>query len=166
MTESAKRNPGELTQLLIAWSQGDTRALEQLAPLVFSFMPETARRYGLQLAPRDERCDPRKIADAAARYLEDLTKFFGRDADAMTSAMLAYNWGKTSVARALPELKAKNLQPINFWTSLENNAQLSLPLSSEGQNYAPRFFAAAILGETPQRFGLEIRRLSTYTTIR
>ena len=45
MTESAKRNPGALTQLLIAWSQGDARALEQLAPLVYAELRKLAHRY-------------------------------------------------------------------------------------------------------------------------
>ncbi len=130
---------------------------------LFSFMPGTAQRYGLRLTPSDERCDPRKIAQAAAHYLEDLTKLYGRNADALTLAMLAYNWGDTRVSRAVAELKAKNVHPINFWTLLENNARLSIPMNSESQNYAPRFFAAAILGETPQRFGLETQRLSAYT---
>jgi soluble lytic murein transglycosylase-like protein len=133
---------------------------------LFSFMPETAERYGLQLTPKDERCDPRKIAHAAARYLEDLTRIFGQDADSMTLAMLAYNCGESCVAHAIEELKAMNLQPISIWTLLENNARLSIPLSMESQNYAPRFFAVAILGENPQRFGLEIQRLSAYTTAR
>jgi serine/threonine protein kinase len=133
---------------------------------LFSFMPGTAERYGLQLTPEDERCDPRKIAQAAARYLGDLTRLFGQDADAMTLAMLAYNCGETCATRAIAELKAMNFQPISFWTLLENNARLSVPLGAESQNYAPRFFAAAILGENPQRFGLEIQRLSAYTSAR
>ena len=45
MTESAKRNPSELTQLLIAWSQGDARALEQLTPLVYAELRKIAHRY-------------------------------------------------------------------------------------------------------------------------
>jgi len=45
MTESAKRTPGELTQLLIAWSQGDASALEQLAPLVYAELRKLAHRY-------------------------------------------------------------------------------------------------------------------------
>lgn len=133
---------------------------------LFSFMPRTAERYGLRLAPEDDRCDPRKIAHAAALYLEDLRRLFGSGADAMTLAMTAYNSGETRVAGAIAELKAMNFQPISFWTLLENNARLSVPLYAESQNYAPRFFAAAILGENPQRFGLEIQRLSAYTTAR
>jgi RIO-like serine/threonine protein kinase len=140
-------------------SNADARGL-------FSFMAGTAERYGLQLTPEDERCDPRKIAQAAARYLEDLTRRFGQDADTMTLAMLAYNCGESCVGRAIEELKAMNLQPTNFWTLLENNARLSAPLGAESRRYTPRFFAAAILGENPQRFGLEIQRLSAYTTAR
>jgi RNA polymerase sigma factor (TIGR02999 family) len=45
MTESAIRDPGELTQLLIAWSQGDARALEQLTPLVYAELRKIAHRY-------------------------------------------------------------------------------------------------------------------------
>jgi membrane-bound lytic murein transglycosylase D len=131
---------------------------------LFSFMPFTAERYGLRLSPEDERCDPRKIAQAAARYFEDLTRLFGRDADAMTLAMLAYNCGENCATHAIAELKAMNFRPISFWTLLENNERLSVPLNDESQNYTPRFFAAAILGENPQRFGLEIQRLSDYTT--
>jgi serine/threonine protein kinase len=133
---------------------------------LFSFMPGTAERYGLRTAPVDERCDPRKIAQAAARCLEDLTRFFGQDADAMTLAMLAYNSGEKRATRAIAELKAMNFRPISFWTILENNSRLSVPLNDESQNYTPRFFAAAILGENPQRFGLEIQRLSAYTNAR
>jgi serine/threonine protein kinase len=133
---------------------------------LFSFMPATAERYGLRLTPEDERCDPRKIAQAAARYLEDLTRLLGRDADAVTLAMLAYNCGETCATRDMAEVKAMNFRPISFWTLLENNERLSVPLSAESQNYTPRFFAAAILGENPQRFGLEIQRLSAYTSAR
>jgi RNA polymerase sigma factor (TIGR02999 family) len=45
MTELVKRNSGALTQLLIAWSQGDAAALEQLAPLVYVELRKLAHRY-------------------------------------------------------------------------------------------------------------------------
>jgi RNA polymerase sigma factor (TIGR02999 family) len=45
MTESAKLTPGALTQLLIAWSQGDANALEQLTPLVYAELRKLAHRY-------------------------------------------------------------------------------------------------------------------------
>src|SRR5262245_8984063 len=131
---------------------------------LFSFMPETAERYGLRLAPEDERCNPRKIADAAARYLDDLTKIFGEEADGRSWSMMAYKCGERCVNRALADLKGKNIERCSFWVLVDNNARLSVPLRQETRNYAPRFFAAAILGEYPERFGMEIQRLSTYTT--
>jgi RNA polymerase sigma-70 factor, ECF subfamily len=45
MTEAAKQNTGELTQLLIAWSKGDARALEQLTPLVYAELRKLAHSY-------------------------------------------------------------------------------------------------------------------------
>jgi RNA polymerase sigma factor (TIGR02999 family) len=45
MAESGKRDPGELTQLLVAWGGGDARALEQLAPLVYDELRKLAHRY-------------------------------------------------------------------------------------------------------------------------
>jgi RNA polymerase sigma factor (TIGR02999 family) len=45
INESAKPASGELTQLLIAWSSGDARALDQLAPLVYAELHRLAHRY-------------------------------------------------------------------------------------------------------------------------
>lgn len=52
MTELQPQNPGELTQLLIAWSEGDEGALDQLAPLVYGELRKMARR-----SMRRERAD-------------------------------------------------------------------------------------------------------------
>ncbi|HKX33690.1 MAG TPA: sigma-70 family RNA polymerase sigma factor [Blastocatellia bacterium] len=45
MNESAKQAPGELTQLLTAWSRGDAGALERLTPLVYAELHQLAHRY-------------------------------------------------------------------------------------------------------------------------
>ncbi|NOT62132.1 MAG: protein kinase [Acidobacteria bacterium] len=129
---------------------------------LFSFMPQTAERFGLRLTPQDERCDPHKIADAAARYLIHLRERFGADADAMTLALVAYNAGETYVGDNVARLQALDLAPLNFWTLLEHNDRQATPLRPESQSYVPRFWAAAVLGEHPQRFGLEIQPLSAY----
>ena len=55
------------------------------------FMPETARRYGLQ-----NPHDPKAAIDAAAHYLRDLLiRFDGR----LDLALAAYNAGEDRVAR-------------------------------------------------------------------
>ncbi|HZM86709.1 MAG TPA: sigma-70 family RNA polymerase sigma factor [Blastocatellia bacterium] len=38
-------SPNEVTQLLLAWSQGDRSALEELIPLVYDELHKMARRY-------------------------------------------------------------------------------------------------------------------------
>ena len=61
-------------------------------------MPETARRYGLMVSPvRDERLDPVRATDAAARYLRDLYAQFG----SWPLALAAYNWGENNLAEAI-----------------------------------------------------------------
>jgi RNA polymerase sigma-70 factor (ECF subfamily) len=44
MSESTKPAHGELTQLLMAWSEGDERALDRLAPLVYAELRRLAHR--------------------------------------------------------------------------------------------------------------------------
>jgi RNA polymerase sigma factor (TIGR02999 family) len=43
--------PGEVTRLLLAWRQGDDRALEQLIPLVYGELHRMAERYLRQERP-------------------------------------------------------------------------------------------------------------------
>lgn len=64
-------------------------------------------------------------------------------------------------------LNAKNNEDKerNFWTLVANQGRLDHLFQSENKNYVPRFFAAAILGENPLAFGVEMRPLSTYTKI-
>ncbi len=64
---------------------------------LYQFMPATARQFGLQLSPRDERLDARKNARAAAQYLKLLHRRFGN----WPLAFAAYNCGQGRVAAAL-----------------------------------------------------------------
>jgi len=64
---------------------------------LYQFMPATAREFGLQLAPRDERLDAAKNARAAARYLKKLHARFG----SWELALAAYNCGQGRVSKTL-----------------------------------------------------------------
>ncbi|MFN0119379.1 MAG: sigma-70 family RNA polymerase sigma factor [Blastocatellia bacterium] len=45
MTTIPPRNPSDVTQLLVAWSNGDTSALDQLVPLVYDELHRLAHNY-------------------------------------------------------------------------------------------------------------------------
>lgn len=65
---------------------------------IWQFMPDTARRYGLQVDDYiDERMDFVKSTDAAMRYLRDLYDIFG----SWTLAAAAYNRGENGLQRDL-----------------------------------------------------------------
>lgn len=65
---------------------------------IWQFMPDTARRYGLQVDDYiDERLDFAKSTDAAMRYLQDLHTIFGN----WTLTAAAYNRGENGLQRDL-----------------------------------------------------------------
>lgn len=64
---------------------------------LFQLMPDTAKRFGLSLWPRDERYQPEPSATASARYLKAL---YNRFHD-WRLALAAYNDGEGSVEKLL-----------------------------------------------------------------
>jgi FHA domain/Transglycosylase SLT domain len=132
---------------------------------LFQFLGPTAEHYGV---PSSERTDVAKMAPAAARYFRDNIMSFGDDSMSVALAISGYNRAPESVKRDLRNvLSAANNEDKerNFWTLIANQGKLDHFFQNENKNYVPRFFAAAILGETPWAFGIEMRPLSTYTTI-
>ena len=132
---------------------------------LFQFLGPTAEHYGVASA---DRTDVAKMAPAAARYFRDNIMSFGDDSMSVALAIAAYNRAPESVKRDLRNvLSAANNEDKerNFWTLIANQGKLDHFFQSENKNYVPRFFAAGILGETPWAFGIEMRPLSTYTTI-
>jgi tetratricopeptide (TPR) repeat protein len=129
---------------------------------ILPFVPGTARFYGLD--PKD-RCDVKKSAETAARYMADRTAEFGTGPDSMQLAILSYSRAPGSVMRDIRTLARKPAAERNVWFLIDNAGELDAFFQNEAVKYVPRFFAAAIVGETPQAFGIQTAPLSTYTVI-
>jgi hypothetical protein len=126
---------------------------------MFQFLPKTGQHYGLTA---DELLDVEKSADAAARYLAANLKRFNSDAMKEALAMLAYNRGESNVERDLASFVNEQNRACSICALTEQREQLDKTFREESVYYVPRFFAAAIIGENPQVFGLETQPLSSF----
>ena len=105
----------------------------------WQFMAATAKVYGLKRTHWiDERRDPVKSTEAAARYLKDLYAIFND----WYLVLAAYNAGQQRVSKAISESESRD-----FW---------GLDLPSQTEEYVPRFVAAVILAENPERYGFDV----------
>ncbi len=126
---------------------------------LFQFVPQTAEQYGVA---RGDMCDVEKMAPAAAHYIADRMAELGDDSQSMTLVLLSYNRGAESVREALRRLRETDSHyERNFWTLFANRDKLDDTFRNESAYYIPSFFAAAIIGENPQTFGLQTPPLST-----
>jgi len=125
---------------------------------LFQFLPQTARSYGVS---REEMCDAEKMTPAAAAYIADRMAELGDDAESMTLVLLTYNRGDTSVRDTLRELRDTEGFERNFWTLFAHREKLDESFRRESAYYVPNFFAAAIIGENPEAFGIQMPALST-----
>jgi hypothetical protein len=131
---------------------------------LFQFLGPTAEGYGV---PASERTNIPKMSVAAARYFRDNIMSFGSDPMSVALSIAGYNRAAESVKRDLRNvLNMPNNEDKerSFWTLIANQGVLDEAFQKENVNYVPRFFAAAIFGETPWAFGAKTRPLSTYTT--
>jgi len=109
---------------------------------MWQFMASRARAYGLERDWWvDERQDPVKSTQAAARHLHDLYNEFGD----WYLAMAAYNSGPGTVQNAV-----KRTGYADFWQLYKRNV-----LPKETRNYVPIILAVTIMAKNPMQYGLE-----------
>jgi hypothetical protein len=137
---------------------------------MFQFTQATGRLHGLNIRPGaspanpDERCEPEPAARAASSYMKALMLRFGTGPLSVPLAVGSYNSGEGGLSTNLKAALEKNeSQERSFWTLVANAESLSKQFQLENVKYVPKFFAAAIVGENPQDFGLKLQKLSTYS---
>lgn len=126
---------------------------------MFQFVPATGEHYGLSA---EGLLDVDKSADAAARYIADGINQFSSDRMKEALAILAYNRGGKTVESDLAALVNEQNRACSICALTEQRDKLDKTFRNESVYYVPRFFAAAIVGENPQTFGLQTRPLSTF----
>jgi membrane-bound lytic murein transglycosylase D len=137
---TAQKVPPELVWVAEVESSFDRRARSPAgAAGLFQLMPETAKRFGLSLWPRDQRFQPEPSATASAQYLKTLYDHF-KD---WRLALAAYNAGEGTVQKLLDRHKTRSYDDI------------AEHLPAETQMYVPR--VEAILR---QREGASLEELS------
>ncbi len=136
----AQKVPPELVWLAEVESSFDRRAESPVgAAGLFQLMPDTAKRFGLSLWPRDQRFQPQASASASAQYLRQLHDRFGD----WRLALAAYNAGEGRVQRLLDHYQTRNYDYI------------APHLPAETQMYVPRVEAVI-----KQREGVNLEELS------
>ena len=152
--------PKDLVYLALVESGFKVKAYSRAkASGMWQFIPETGKRYGLDVNFWvDMRRNPVLATDAAAKYLSRLYDEFGD----WLLAMAAYNCGEGRVRRLIAEMKADTTrdssQAITYW---------DLALPKETMRYVPRILAAMVIGHFPEHYEMNIvpQHLPEYDTV-
>lgn len=128
---------------------------------LFQFICPTAKGYGVAC---EDRTNIEKMAPAAASYLSDRISEFGVGPMSVALSIAGYNRSPASVRRDLHDVVNSENKERSFWNLVANSTKLDHWFQGENIKYVPKYFGAAIVGENPLQFGLEMQALSTYIT--
>ena len=144
--------PGDLVYLaLIESGFSNTATSRAKAVGMWQFMKGTAKYYDLRVDSWvDERRDPLKATDAAARHLRDLKARFG----SVYLAAAAYNAGSGRVSRGLRRLRFE-AHAVNADAAFFRLYDTRL-LRRETKDYVPKLIAAALIAKEPARYGFTV----------
>ena len=120
--------PSEIQFLSIVESGLDPKIKSPVGAMgLWQFMPATGREYGMLVnLDIDDRMDPEKSTEGAAKYLKALYKMFGN----WEVALAAYNCGPGNVRKAIRKSGGKT----TFWGIYDH-------LPKETRSYVPQFQA-------------------------
>jgi membrane-bound lytic murein transglycosylase D len=112
---------------------------EVVAAGIWSFVPQTAKRYGLRVDDElDERLDVAKETDAAIAYLTDNKNLFAGD---WHLALLSYTLGENTVQKMVAKAGYRDVFRL---------ADEGFIKAGDGDNYVPKFIAAVIIMNNPE----------------
>ena len=141
--------PDDLKYLMVIESNLSPLAKSSVgAAGMWQFMPETGRKYGLEVnANIDERYNIEKATRAACAYLKESYEMYG---DWMTVAA-SYNAGQNGITRRLEQQGVDNA--MDLW------------LVEETSRYMFRILTAKLMLENPKAYGFIIKRSQLYPYI-
>jgi membrane-bound lytic murein transglycosylase D len=142
----AKENvPLEIKYLAIVESALNPKAVSRMgATGLWQFMYHTGKQYNLKIDSYvDERSDPLKSSEAAAKYMSKMYTIFG-DWDLV---LASYNSGPGNVAKAIRRSGGQQ----NYWNIRKN-------LPKETQGYVPAFLATMYIYEYQKEHGIKPER--------
>ncbi|HYC30739.1 MAG TPA: LysM peptidoglycan-binding domain-containing protein [Gemmatimonadales bacterium] len=145
--------PGDLVYLaLIESGFSNTATSRARAVGMWQFMKGTAKHYGLRVDSWvDERRDPYRATDAAARHLRDLSRRFG----SLYLAAAAYNAGSGRVSRGLKRLPGDDEDPLASDATFFRLYDTKL-IRRETKDYVPKLIAAALIAKQPEKYGFAV----------
>ena len=149
----AAQMPKDLIYLALVESGFKLKAYSRAkASGMWQFIPETGKRYGLEVDYWvDMRRNPEHATRAALKYLNRLYNEFGD----WLLAMAAYNCGEGRVRRLVREMQEDSTRdstlPVTYW---------DLDLPKETMRYVPRILAAMVIGHYPEQYDMIVEKES------
>ncbi|MCR5377496.1 MAG: LysM peptidoglycan-binding domain-containing protein [Fibrobacter sp.] len=145
--------PKDLIYLALVESGFKVKAYSRAkASGMWQFIPETGKRYGLEVDYWvDMRRNPEMATVAALKYLKRLHDEFGD----WLLAMASYNCGEGRVRRLVKEMMVDSTRDttkvVTYW---------DLALPKETMRYVPRILAAMVIGHFPEHYDMKVEKQS------
>ena len=140
---------------------------------MWQIIPSTARRFGLDPGPTpdsghvdqlDERHDFRKSTQAAVEYLHELYATLAQASGLL--AIASYNWGEHRIIGRLDGLDGEDVDEWALFEDLPEDpasrtywrflTEYKSRMPDETKDYVLKIFSAAVVGENPRLFGLDM----------
>ncbi|MBT6326183.1 MAG: transglycosylase SLT domain-containing protein [Bdellovibrionales bacterium] len=145
--------PKELYYLPLIESGYDSNAKSSASAIgAWQFIKGTGKRYGLHIDKNiDERKDPIRATEAAAKYLRSLYNVF----QSWDLALAAYNTGEHRVLKAIMKTGTRSFESLSY--------RKAIPY--ETRNYVPKLKAAIIIARNLKKYGFKISNTEKFPSL-